>query len=297
MRAVLIGYARLMRPANLPTAAADILAGLAISGAIFTAGSFNQEMLPQVLLLVVSTVLLYAGGVVLNDVFDLETDLVERPERPIPSGLIPRSAAAIFGGSLLIGGILASYLANPVSGLVALALAVAILSYDGFSKKYAFLGPLNMGICRGLNLLLGISVAGVFNELWYCIIPILYIFAITLISRGEVHGNNKGHILWAAVLYAIVLLCVIYVVTVYAQDIGLGLIFSLLFAFLIYRPLFRAYKENSAGNIKKAVMAGVISLIVLDASLAIGFAPLWYAILILLLWPLAILLSKIFAVT
>ncbi|TDQ31014.1 UbiA-like protein EboC [Zeaxanthinibacter enoshimensis] len=297
MRAVLIGYARLMRPANLPTAAADILAGLAISGALFTAGSFNQELLPQVLLLVVSTVLLYAGGVVLNDVFDLETDLVERPERPIPSGLIPRSAAAIFGGSLLIGGILASYLANPVSGLVALALAVAILSYDGFSKKYAFLGPLNMGICRGLNLLLGISVAGVFNELWYCIIPILYIFAITLISRGEVHGNNKGHILWAAVLYAIVLLCVIYVVTVYAQDIGLGLIFSLLFAFLIYRPLFRAYKENSAGNIKKAVMAGVISLIVLDASLAIGFAPLWYAILILLLWPLAILLSKIFAVT
>ncbi|NNF19835.1 MAG: UbiA-like protein EboC, partial [Flavobacteriaceae bacterium] len=226
-----------------------------------------------------------------------ETDRLERPERPIPSGLIPRNSATIFGAVLLIGGILAAYTASPISGLVALVLALAILLYDAFSKKYTFLGPLNMGVCRGLNLLLGISVAGVINELWYCIIPILYIFAITLISRGEVHGNNKGHIIWAAVLYAIVLLCVIYAVTINAENISLGLIFSLLLALLIYRPLWKAYKENSAANIKKAVMAGVISLIVLDASLAISFAPLWYAILILLLWPLAILLSKIFAVT
>ena len=49
---------------------------------------------------------------VLNDVFDLEIDRKERPERPLPSGLVSRSAAARFGFALLAGGIAASIAAS-----------------------------------------------------------------------------------------------------------------------------------------------------------------------------------------
>ena len=79
-------YLQLCRPANLPTAAADVLAGTAISGLFAVEGAFQMadiEVLPF-LLLVMASVFLYAGGVVLNDVFDIEIDRVERPERPIP---------------------------------------------------------------------------------------------------------------------------------------------------------------------------------------------------------------------
>ncbi len=37
--------------------------------------------------------LLYMAGMVLNDVFDLETDRHERPDRPLPSGRIPLTTA------------------------------------------------------------------------------------------------------------------------------------------------------------------------------------------------------------
>ena len=42
----LLGYARLARPANLPTAAADILAGIAVSGVVSSTdiGSFSKAV-------------------------------------------------------------------------------------------------------------------------------------------------------------------------------------------------------------------------------------------------------------
>jgi len=295
-----LGYLRLARPANLPTAAADILAGLAIArlyGEPFDPGFPETSLLIKGLWLVLASVALYAGGVIFNDVFDAELDRVERPERPIPSGLVTITSAAVFGGFLLLTGVILAFLAHPFSGFIALLLAFAILLYDGYFKKFSFLGPLNMGICRGLNLILGMSVLGSVLHWWYAVIPLLYIFAITLISRGEVHGRNKNHIIWAAILYALVIFCVLYIVILHPGHALAAFLLLVLFAFLIYTPLAKAYRENNAGNIKKAVIAGVLSLIVLDATLAVIFTHWWYGFLILLLWPLSRLLSKIFAVT
>ena len=186
---------------------------------------------------------------------------------------------------------------NQLSGFIALTLAGAIVLYDGFSKKNGFLGPLNMGLCRGLNLILGMSVLGVLDNWWYAIIPLVYIFAITLISRGEVHGNNKNHIIWAGVLYAAVISAVVTIVMTETTNLWQTVPFLLLFAFLVYKPLIQAYHLNSPERIKKAVIAGVLALIVLDAALAVGFSVWWYGLLLLLLLPLSIFLSKLFAVT
>ena len=292
MSSVLKGYLRLMRPANLPTAAADIFAGAALAG-ILTA---SFPIVP-LLLLVFASVFLYAGGVVLNDVFDLALDKIERPERPIPSGLIPLKSATFFGIILLVIGIVLAFFANQLSGFLALALAGAIVLYDGYSKKNGFLGPLNMGLCRGLNLILGMSVFGELNNWGYAIIPLVYIFAITLISRGEVHGNNKNHIIWAGVLYAAVISGVVTIVVTETTNLWQTVPFVLLFTFLVFKPLIQAYHLNSPERIKKAVIAGVLSLIVLDAALAVGFSVWWYGLLLLLLFPLSIFLSKLFAVT
>lgn len=292
MNTILQGYLQLMRPANLPTAAADIFAGAAIAG-IFTATFPTLHLW----LLVFASVFLYAGGVVLNDVFDYQVDKVERPERPIPSGLIPLKSAALFGSVLLIIGIVLAFLTHFLSGYIALTLAGSIVLYDGFSKKNGFLGPLNMGVCRALNLILGMSVLDTLNNWWYAIIPLVYIFAITLISRGEVHGNNKRHIIWAGTLYALVISAVVTIVMVETTNLWQMLPFLLLFAFLVFKPLLMAYQLNSPERIKKAVIGGVLSLIVLDAALAVGFSVWWYGLLLLLLLPLSIFLSKLFAIT
>ncbi|WKX76982.1 UbiA family prenyltransferase [Zobellia laminariae] len=182
MNRTFLGYARLARPANLPTAAADILAGVAIGGVFvgsMDAGFVGSSLFINIVYLVFSSVFLYAGGVILNDVFDFKLDQVERPERPIPSGVVPFNAAAMYGATTLVIGVLLAFLVSGTSGIVAVALALAILLYDGIAKKYDFFGPLSMGLCRGINLLLGMSILGNFD---YGLWPLFQSY-ISLLSR------------------------------------------------------------------------------------------------------------------
>lgn len=299
MKEKLMGFARLARPANLPTAAADICAGIALGLYLQNSEAivFLQENMGDVVSLVFSSIFLYAGGVVFNDVFDAELDAIERPERAIPSGLVPLPQAKIWGSFLLLGGILLAFNCNLVSGSIALVLTTAIITYDAYSKQHAFFGPLNMGICRGLNLLLGMSILGWITLWWISIVPILYIFAITLISRGEVHGNNKSHIVWAGILYVIVVTSIAFIVGLKTDNVLIAVPFLILFAILIFVPLYKAYQDNSPKNIKKAVISGVLSLVVMNACWVAGFSNWYLALSVLLLFPLAILLSKLFAVT
>ena len=287
-------YLQLCRPANLPTAAADIIAGLALAGFFAADGLHDFYGIEPMLKLVLASIFLYAGGVVLNDFFDAGLDSVERPERPIPSGVVPAKNALIFGALLLLLGVILAFAVHSRSGFVAMALALCILAYDAFSKKNKVLGPLNMGACRALNLLLGISVFGQFLHLEYLVIPLLFIAAVTLISRGEVHGKNRKPIILAGLLYALVIFCVI----LFQESKHMVTIpFVILFALMVFFPLLRAYRINTPENIKKAVKAGVLSIVLLDAAIAVGHSNRVLGISMLLLLPLSILLSKIFAVT
>ena len=289
-----------MRPANIITAVSDILAGIAIAG-YFTKGFEKISILP-VLLLCLSTIGLYGGGVVLNDVFDAKLDAVERPERPIPSGLIPKQNATLLGSLLLLIGIAAAafvhnYFLNP-STLLALGIAVASVVYDGWGKHHSLLGPLNMGLCRGLNLLLGVSILpGALQTFWLLgLVPIVYIAAITTISRGEVHGGRKSVLYFAGFLYCLVLIS-ISGVAYYNDHLLPALILLLLFGFMIFRPLQKAVQQPIGANIGKAVKAGVLSLILMNAAWAAAFGQPFLALAILLLLPLSLGLARLFAVT
>ncbi|PIB25250.1 UbiA-like protein EboC [Maribacter sp. 4G9] len=295
----IIGFARLARPANLPTAAADIFAGIALAlfSTIVGIPEFFSVNGQGILSLVFASVFLYAGGVVFNDVFDAKLDAVERPERPIPSGLIPKNQAVIWGLLLFVFGLYLAFSVHQVSGGIAGILIFSILVYDALAKKHSFFGPLVMGICRALNLLLGMSILGQLDLWWVSLVPMIYIFAITLISRGEVHGDNKNHIAIAGLLYVLVLAFIAITIALKTDHILVSLPFIALFGFMVFRPLLNAYRENSPQNIKKAVMAGVLSLIVMDACWVAGFTHWYLGLLVLLLLPLSLLLSRIFAVT
>lgn len=294
------GYLRLMRPANLPTAAADILAGAAIAGGY--PGHFPSFYdgvaygLPILMLCMVSA-LLYAGGVVLNDVFDARLDAVERPERPIPSGLVPLKSAAIFGGALLLAGCLLAFWMGTDLGLVALLLTAGILIYDSFAKKHNLLGPLVMGACRALNLWLGISLVPLVAPWGYLWVPLLYIFAVTAVSRGEVHGSHRTYRVVAAFLYGVVILGTAGLIYSETGRVLWPLVFLGLLAILVFRPLTRAIRDGQPASIRAAVKGGVLGIVALDATWAAGYGPWWLPLLVVLLFPLAAVLARRFAVT
>src|SRR6266496_4496406 len=120
----LLAYAQLIRLPNVFTAMADIFMGF----------WFTHETLSPVcifLLLLLSSSCLYTAGMVLNDVFDVQRDRRERPQRPIPSGRVTLKVATRLGWALICFGIAAGWgttmFANQsLPGIFAIALAAAV---------------------------------------------------------------------------------------------------------------------------------------------------------------------------
>jgi 4-hydroxybenzoate polyprenyltransferase len=287
---VLRGYLELVRPANVVTALADVLAGYAV------AGLGHPAALPWLL---ASTAGLYAGGIVLNDVFDRRIDAVERPERPIPSGRVPAGVAGTLGGALLAGGVLAASRASVSSALVALAIAAAVLVYDGLAKRHGILGPINMGTCRALNLLLGVSAtpAALAAEWPIAVIPFLYITAVTVLSRGEVRGGSHRTGLGVLTLLAAVLAALATLSLLPPDRSVAALMLTLVLAWRVVPPFWQAYRRGEAADIRRAVRAGILSLVLVDAVIGAAYAGMIYSLAILATAVMATFLARLFPVT
>jgi 4-hydroxybenzoate polyprenyltransferase len=284
-------WLRLLRPANLVTAAADALAGFALA----------QPLAPVAALpaLVAASVCMYAGGVVLNDVADAARDARERPERVIPSGLVPRREAAAAGLALLAAGVVCAALASPAAGGVALVLAGLIGLYDFVAKDRPWAGPLTMGSCRGLNLLMGLAASPLWlgERAWLVVAPVLFVVAITAVSRGEVAGASRTAPALALALLTLVVAGLPFGV---AATGGVGLFAAPFAGWLAWRvtPAFlAAYRRPAPATSRAAVHAGVLALVPLDAALAAGFAGLGYGLGLLALGLLAAPLARAFPVT
>ncbi|MCU0567022.1 MAG: UbiA-like protein EboC [Oculatellaceae cyanobacterium Prado106] len=307
-------YLQLMRPANIVTAWADILVGCAISGIITTTIPGESlslswqvplllpslESLPVNLpYLLLATTGLYGGGVVLNDLCDAAIDTQERPERPIPSQRASMSGAMILASSLFAIGIAAAAQVTLLSTVIAICIAVAAGVYNAIAKHHTLWGPLNMGLCRGGNWLLGVSLVPnmVTERGWMALIPLLYIAAITAISQGEVWGGHKRTGAIALALLGIVFSSVLALAMLSNFYLLAALPFVLLFAVRVLPPFIQTAREPVPDRIRKAVKTGVLSLILLDAAVASGFAGVGYGAIVLLLLPLSMALAQLFAVT
>jgi 4-hydroxybenzoate polyprenyltransferase len=285
-------YLELVRPPNVATALADVLAGYAV------AGLANPRALPWLL---ASTACLYAGGIVLNDFFDREVDRTERPERPIPSGRVTSGSAATFGLLLLGIGVLAASIATAAASVIALLIAVAVLSYDSWAKRHGLIGPVNMGICRGLNLLLGAAaVPEVLTSSWFLAgLPILYIAAVTALSRGEVHGGRRQVAAFALISLGVVLIALVGLAIVQGSGPGslASVVLTALLGWRVVPAFWSAYVSPGPAMIRHAIKTGVLSLAILDAAIGAAYAGALYSVVILATALAAGVLARMFAVT
>lgn len=285
-------YAQLVRLPNLPTAMADV-----------TLAALATQALPErwavFVVLMLASSCLYLAGMVLNDVFDVEQDRRERPERPIPSGRVPRRRAAWLGGVLMTFGLALAALAGwllwqqeqattPLGPpLLAGLLAGAILLYDGWLKRTP-LGPVAMGACRFLNVLLGVSVSG--SLAWplgphLAMVVGLYIVGVTWFARTEATTSRRAALGGAAaVMLAALLLTLPLAVQVPPERVAVLFPYLLVaLGFFVGVPIRRALLAPSPGNVQSAVKRSLMGLILLDAVCATATAgTLGLAVLLLL---------------
>jgi 4-hydroxybenzoate polyprenyltransferase len=98
---------------------------------------------------------LYWAGMALNDWADRDVDAVERPGRPIPSGRVHPAAALALGAGLTAAGLgLAALSGGRRSLAVAVPLAATVWTYDLGSRRPP-LAPAAMVAARALDVLLG----------------------------------------------------------------------------------------------------------------------------------------------
>ena len=287
-----------MRPANIITAIADIFAGVAIAGFLIPE-IWDQELIIQILLLIISTAGLYSGGIVFNDIFDLKQDKINRPERVIPRGRVGLTEAKILGTSLFAIGLSSAFLVSTISGIIATSIMLLALSYDKYTKHHKVIGPINMGLCRGGNLILGMSInidlAPEF--LWIGLIPVIFIAAITLTAQKETKGKNKLAIATAMLLDVSIVISFV----IMSEHLGLSIknagIFLAFWYGINLLAKVKALIKNNPVLIQKAVKMGILSLIPLNASYVAGFSSIIMALFVMCLLPLSLYLSKKFPVT
>ena len=181
-------WLRLLRLPNLLTVPGDVFAGFLL------APTATGRDWAQLLLAVPAGLLLYAAGLVLNDLFDYAEDLRERPDRPLPANQISREAAA---AAALIFFWIAAFLAAFFDALpVALPLILCVILYDVGLKRRPGIGPALMGACRAGNLLLGAAAAAngfptsPFPWIGAAVLG-LYVAVVTHLARRETEPGTK----------------------------------------------------------------------------------------------------------
>ena len=290
MKPEIANYLQLMRAPAVFTALSNILA----AHLILTHGNI---LWPELLLLLGSTAALYSGGMVMNDWFDYQVDLGERPARPLPSGRISRGRALLFGVLLLLCGTGLAALAGTASFYTALGIVTLVLLYDGVMKNTA-IGGLVMGGCRYFNWLLGFSLLPL-SELTLMIpVPVfLYITALTLLSREEVTARNSSTVIFTASGIMLAALALIWTAMVEHFDALWKTCLVLICAGFICYRLWLIYRHFSAASVQDAMKLLILAIIPLDALLVMVFGTPWHALFVLALLLPGKYLARVMYVT
>jgi 4-hydroxybenzoate polyprenyltransferase len=296
-------WAQLVRLPNLFTAMADSAMGVLF---VWSAGS---EQLPMVVgLLMGASAVLYAAGAALNDYFDRQTDAQERPQRPIPSGRAQPETVRTVGLSLLAFGSglawLAGWRAGTIApGLVSLALAGLILAYDGSLKRF-WIGPVAMGGCRFLNVLMGMSAAGRWfgPAEWLAAGAVgVYVVGLSWFARQEVQPETgqTGRILGTGLMVlGVGLLAALpgaldpdRLDPLLRREPVRWYLFTGILALWIGLRQLSAVHTPSAQRVQWAVRQGILSIVFLDAAAVLVLHGLAKALVVLVLLIPASLLS------
>jgi geranylgeranylglycerol-phosphate geranylgeranyltransferase len=181
------GFFRITRPLN------SAVAGLAaVLGYLIATGTVT---LPS-LVLVAIVALITAAGNVLNDVFDIDIDRINRPDRAIPSGLVSLRAARLFAALLFLFGILLAATTTVLALAIAVINSIMLILYAISLKKTPLFGNIAVSYLAASIFLFGGAFAGpegLIQNLPLAAITFLAMVARELLKDAEdVEGDTAG---------------------------------------------------------------------------------------------------------
>jgi len=166
---ILVHYFRLIRPENV------LLTFISVWLAAFISPKF--EFTYSILWAALSASMILAGANIINDIYDLEIDKLNRPERMIASGRISvQSAWMLFYFTYFIGFIFA-WLTGASFFLIAVCMAILMVWYSSYLKRTILLGNLLVSFVAGITFIYG---AMAIHDWKVGIIPAVFAFCYHL---------------------------------------------------------------------------------------------------------------------
>jgi 4-hydroxybenzoate polyprenyltransferase len=169
----------LARISNSPTVLSNVLAGAAVAG--------MAEPYATVFLLAVALVLFYTAGMFLNDLCDYAVDRRERPERPLPAGIVSRLEATLVVAALFGTGAALLFYVGQASFLSGMLLVAVIVLYDLWHKT----NPLSPLVMAGTRVLVYLTAFLAFSSqvsgslVSAGALLALYVVGLTYIAKSE----------------------------------------------------------------------------------------------------------------
>jgi 4-hydroxybenzoate polyprenyltransferase len=260
----------------------------------------------QCMALALVSIGLYGFGMSLNDIIDHRRDRQISPHRPLPSGRIGVGTAHIVCALLvllaLVGGdIYSSVVVNTHLSLVLVVFTAALISFYDFAAKYlAPLGLLSLGLIRFFHATIAAPTLPV---IWQ---PLLLMNHITIVSTVAYHWEHKRPILrpvhWASVFLGLgaldgVAIGLVYlkrshqpalwphgVLSVQPALLGPALAVLVFFCLAVW---IKERSTNSRIAGQALSLAGLLWLIVYDASFVVGYVGIPEGIMVLMFLPVA----------
>ena len=169
----IIAHIRLFRPLNLLTGAFAVYVSSAILRSLYQTSELTFAIL---------TVVGYnAAANSLNDFIDLKIDQVNRPNRPLTTGLVKRNTALIFSVLLFVGGSVTALFLSKLAAMITILIVLPlIISYNLKLKQLPLVGNIVIALILGLTFVFS---GAVFGNIKPMIIPCFLAFGLTLVRE------------------------------------------------------------------------------------------------------------------
>lgn len=190
-------YLILLRPVNFIITALSIVVSCLLAG-----GTVPHDFLP-IFFSSLGGALIAGGGMVINDIIDVDIDKINKPHRPIASGAVDKFDAYMFYAGLSGAGLIMSYHASWNAFLTALSALPVIFMYSYWLKGTPLAGNFIVAFLTGLTFIYGGAAVGNFSK---AVMPAVFAFLINvpreiIKDMEDIEGDAKNKIKTFPVLY------------------------------------------------------------------------------------------------
>jgi len=194
----IIAFVQLSRPINIFITLASIPVACWIAG-----GMMHDSLI--ILLAALTGVLVTAGANALNDSFDIEIDRINRPNRPLPLGVLTQRNAQQMWFIVSLSAICINVFINPLALLIVIFAVVLLYYYSARLKRTIIAGNIVVGLMTGMAFIYGgVMVGHIERALVPAVFAFLINFARELVKDVEdMEGDRKEHAVTLPVKYGV----------------------------------------------------------------------------------------------